>query len=1053
MVQIIHRASAGCWSNALWHRSAGGKQAVPDIAEGGCHFLYRSGSHLCTHFHQVAGCHTMMGYYFSKKSKPSHRPPPNPAGFMRRKQPNTYIEVTRNCRTAASKVKEKGPLSRGYRTQAVWEIQGGFEGVYCVHSGLRDKPHWQKLPTERQTLQFKLKKRSIPLKTFSASNGPHLIPGELFCTTEQDLLYNEVMKEHVDRMGHAQMLDDFLPQIKSGTTCDRGNVARTSGINGGENTKAGVDDEVTRPQPLCGTTREDVLRMVEATAMVYKVMEAEYKADPNLPKNPAILQDKIRLHEFALALCRKFDIPEFDAKGRPSNIFEMNTAIATLSVQGGDGSDLYLFDRRVSPQCFSCHIDDKNDPRYRDVWVVYKHVRDPSSGLWFRVGNVFTFRKSCSDYFKRLGKGRFLKSKQLRPYMEHYSNRMHPTLDDFHPEEYKDKPLVPIPRLPFFDKVAGCMSSSIDAVAELIFHNKWERNLQKIVELITPIGWSHGFANFPLVMKMWKRNGLPPDHWGHNGNLTVAFIKQCFVSFDGLNNGPNQRTQPFVNNSLTVRQCLHANIVVFETIQDILMKEAEEGVSEFTFSRASQRLKMVDHWQGLSSQHVLYVLGGLAIVPARFCAESEICEGTEAHKKLKQFLPEASINKCFHDLAEDMNETPMLAESGNCEFIREGDIELEFDADLTDRTIALRMQNKEGHKFAPDVMYYGSRMVEVTRKVERNGGFEVYHNFRRFEPDGTYTDERVLQHCRPLNDYNLYVNWNDRSFKQIMEMELQTSQGSKLIGERKRKRNAKTEDGSSADSAKRARMEDEIIDLATNGETFKGAIKREQRLSLSGAIVRTRRSGQFTAQMIFQASRDNGTYHFFQLRETALSLMVDRNVKRSGKCKARAVKTECVSTESGLRAYTCSIFGIPLMKQSPYTLPHGIVDVENEKRACYATKAAAEVAAYVRGILQFPYRRGQTVNGVPKWADNILPQERKKDVLRFYCCLHSHRFKKIRGKGSTVIDPSFFGVLWFQGSDLILSVSKRGDPKLDYHDFNLSEIHRDLATMDAKKVT
>ena len=141
------------------------------------------------------------------------------------------------------------------------------------------------------------------------------------------------------------------------------------------------------------------------------------------------------------------------------------------------------------------------------------------------------------------------------------------------------------------------------------------------------------------------------------------------------------------------------------------------------------------------------------------------------------------------------------------------------------------------------------------------------------------------------------------------------------------------------------------------------------------------------------------------------------------------------------------------MKQSPYTLPHGIVDVENEKRACYATKAAAEVAAYVRGILQFPYRRGQTVNGVPKWADNILPQERKKDVLRFYCCLHSHRFKKIRGKGSTVIDPSFFGVLWFQGSDLILSVSKRGDPKLDYHDFNLSEIHRDLATMDAKKVT
>jgi hypothetical protein len=40
--------------------------------------------------------------------------------------------------------------------------------------------------------------------------------------------------------------------------------------------------------------------------------------------------------------------------------------------------------------------------------------------------------------------------------------------DDFHPVEYKDMLLEPILRLPFFDKVAGCMSSSIDAAAVLI---------------------------------------------------------------------------------------------------------------------------------------------------------------------------------------------------------------------------------------------------------------------------------------------------------------------------------------------------------------------------------------------------------------------------------------------------------------------------------------------------------------------------------------------------------------------------------------------------------
>jgi hypothetical protein len=48
--------------------------------------------------------------------------------------------------------------------------------------------------------------------------------------------------------------------------------------------------------------------------------------------------------------------------------------------------------------------------------------------------------------------------------------RLSPTLDDFHPIEYKVMLLEPIPRLLFFDKVAGCMSSSIDAAVVLIEH-------------------------------------------------------------------------------------------------------------------------------------------------------------------------------------------------------------------------------------------------------------------------------------------------------------------------------------------------------------------------------------------------------------------------------------------------------------------------------------------------------------------------------------------------------------------------------------------------------
>jgi hypothetical protein len=125
---------------------------------------------------------------------------------------------------------------------------------------------------------------------------------------------------------------------------------------------------VTHPVPLEGTTKEDVMQIVEATAMFYKVMEEQHKMDSFVPKEPAILKDEMRLNEFALQLvCRTHGIAERDTNGCPANIFEMNTSIATLSVQCGDENSLYLEGKRVKPQCFSCHVDDKNDPEYRDV--------------------------------------------------------------------------------------------------------------------------------------------------------------------------------------------------------------------------------------------------------------------------------------------------------------------------------------------------------------------------------------------------------------------------------------------------------------------------------------------------------------------------------------------------------------------------------------------------------------------------------------------------------------------------------------------------------------
>jgi hypothetical protein len=183
-------------------------------------------------------------------------------------------------------------------------------------------------------------------------------------------------------------------------------------------------------------------------------------------------------------------------------------------------------------------------------------------------------------------------------------------------------------------------------------------------------------------------------------------------------------------------------------------------------------------WKGILAQHVPYLLGGLSIIPARFCANSEICIGTNANNKVKGLLPLGSLNKCLHDLAKEQKVAPMVVKCINCEYYcHEGDANLPFDAELSNITISLRMENKLHHMLCPDVMCYGSRMVQVSL-LDHDGSGEnwvVFHCYQHFQSDGSYTDERILQHCQPLVEYNLNVNWNENCFKPILAMELKTS--------------------------------------------------------------------------------------------------------------------------------------------------------------------------------------------------------------------------------------------------------------------------------------
>jgi hypothetical protein len=91
----------------------------------------------------------------------------------------------------------------------------------------------------------------------------------------------------------------------------------------------------------------------------------------------------------------------------------------------------------------------------------------------------------------------------------------------------------------------------------------------------------------------------------------------------------------------------------------------------------------------------------------------------------------------------------MVVECINCEYdSHKGDANLPFDAELSDIKISLRMENKLHHMLCPDVMYYGSRMVQVS-PLDHDGSREnwvVFHCYQHFQSDGSYTDKRILQH-------------------------------------------------------------------------------------------------------------------------------------------------------------------------------------------------------------------------------------------------------------------------------------------------------------------
>jgi hypothetical protein len=179
----------------------------------------------------------------------------------------------------------------------------------------------------------------------------------------------------------------------------------------------------------------------------------------------------------------------------------------------------------------------------------------------------------------------------------------------------------------------------------------------------------------------------------------------------------------------------------------------------------------------------------------------------------------------------------MVVECINCEYdSHKGDANLPFDAELSDIKISLRMENKLHHMLCPDVMYYGSRMVQVSPLDHdgSRGNWVVFHCYWQLQSDGSYTDKRKPQRCQPLIDYDLNVNWNYNCFKPILAMELKTS-GKMLLLSHRKKQKSKQQGLTNKHHKKMAMQEEHIMDIALNGKDYCLAIHRRQHYFVAGA--------------------------------------------------------------------------------------------------------------------------------------------------------------------------------------------------------------------------
>lgn len=147
---------------------------------------------------------------------------------------------------------------------------------------------------------------------------------------------------------------------------------------------------------------------------------------------------------------------------------------------------------------------------------------------------------------------------------------------------------------------------------------------------------------------------------------------------------------------------------------------------------------------------------------------------------------------------------------------------------------------------------------------------------------------------------------------------------------------------------------------------------------------------------------------------------------------------------NGLTTYTEQInFGGPPVEtraDSVVSLGHQQVTTAEDGHSCYLDRELAQKACIVRAIVEMPYWRGNTVEGVPFWVNDYLPNHRLQQPGKDFVCIHTNQ-----GGNTSRADPyCLFGILLFVNNKRILWVPKDGHTPDDgqWQDFDFGVIEK-----------